>query len=59
MAKPVAVEVPTELSTHCASNLSDGTIGQELERLSALAKCEFDKQDALSSWSAQLQEMQL
>jgi hypothetical protein len=52
--KPVAVAVPGEFTEHCASQVSDGTIGQELQRLSDLAQCEFDKQDALSGWSTRL-----
>lgn len=52
--KPQAVEVPADLKTRCASELSDGSIGQELTRLSDLAKCQFNKQDALSEWESKL-----
>lgn len=53
MTKPMAVELPAELTSHCDSIMSDGTIGQELTRLADLAQCEFDKQDAAKVWSDQ------
>jgi hypothetical protein len=38
----------------CVSTVSDGSIGQELERLSQLAQCERDSKAAVRAWYADL-----
>lgn len=53
--KRVPVIPPANLLAYCTSIPSDGSIGQEIERLDNLAKCEHDRLDALNVWAKENQ----
>lgn len=53
--KRVPVIPPANLLAYCVSQPSDGSIGQEIERLDNLAKCEHDRLDALNVWAKENQ----
>lgn len=53
--KPTPVKVPAQYLAPCVPLPSDGTVGQELSRLSDLAQCRGDKLAAVKKWSDALQ----
>jgi hypothetical protein len=46
--------VDPKLVAYCQSQMSNGSIGQELDRLAALVRCERGDKDAIKAWSASM-----
>jgi len=51
---PTPVPVPSDLVAYCVSEPSDGTVGSELARLSALVRCERGSKDGIKAWEKTL-----